>query len=205
MKFSNTLMAGVALAFLAGSAGSAFAQAQSTGASDDNPYNRKKVTHGHAARTNIQNESYRPLTVSPTGVAPVDAGVAAGAGVAGAGLGVAGGILGGVGSATGDILGGAPGLVSGPFGALSGGTVGISGDIAPPIPIKAQYAHSGPVSDSVEEGYNKPIPVDKSGPIYMLDNDAKSRSVTPFSLIAFPLEGAASIATSPFRRGPGGL
>ncbi len=200
MKYSNMLMAGVALAFLAGSAGTAFAQAQSTGASDENPYNKKKVSHGRASK-NVQNDTYRPLTVSPTGVAPVDAGV----GVAGAGLGVVGGVLGGVGGAAGDILGGSGGLVTGPIGALSGGGVGISGDIAPPIPIKAQYEHTGAVSDSVEEGYNKPIPVDKSGPIYELDNSAKSRVVTPFSLIAFPIEGAASIATSPFRGTPGGL
>lgn len=192
MKSSNLLMAGVTLAFLVGGVGSAFAQAQSVGPTDANPYNRKKTSHGHAARTDIQNNTYRPLTVSPTGVAPLDAGVGvAGAGV-GLGLGAAGSVLGGVGS-----------LVTAPISGLGGGQVGISGDVAPPIPIKARYAGTGAVSNTVEEGYTQPIPVDKSGPIYMLDNDAKGRSVTPFSLFAFPLTGATSIITSPLRAAPG--
>ena len=181
MKSSNLLMAGVALAFLAGGVNSAFAQAQSVGPTDQNPYSRKKVSHGHAARSDIQNNTYRPLTVSPTGVAPVDAGV-----------GVADAVLGGVGS-----------LVTAPISGLGGGSVGISPDVAPPIPIKARYANTGPVADSIEEGYTKPIPVDKSGPIYMLDNDAKARTITPFSLFAFPLTGATSILTSPLRGTPG--
>lgn len=199
MKSSNLLMAGVALAFLAGGVNSAFAQAQSVGPTDQNPYSRKKVSHGHAARSDIQNNTYRPLTVSPTGVAPVDAGV----GVADAGLGAAGGILGGVGTATGGVLGGVGSLVTAPISGLGGGAVGISPDAAPPIPIKARYANTGAVADSIEEGYTKPIPVDKSGPIYMLDSDAKSRTITPFSLFAFPLTGATSILTSPLRGTPG--
>lgn len=208
MKSSNVLMAGVALAFLAGGIGSAFAQAQSTGPSDENPYNRKKVSHGHAARSDQQNNTYRPLTVSPTGVAPVDAGV----GVADVGLGAAGGILGGVGTGIGDIgsgvggaIGGAGSLVQAPFAGLSGGSVGISGSAVPPLPIKARYANSGAVADSVDEGFTKPVPVDKSGPIYMLDENATTRAVTPFSLLAFPLTGITSIISSPFRGTTGAL
>ncbi len=196
MKTSKLLMTGATLAFLAGGIGSAFAQAQSTGPTDDNPYNRKKVTHGHAARSNIQNNTYRPLTVSPAGV--VAAPVAAGADVAGAGIGLGLGAANtGIGAA-GTILGGVGGLVTAPIAGLGGGAVGISPDAASALPIKARYANAGPVADSVEEGWLKPVPVDKSGPVYELDT-SNSRSITPFSLFAFPLTGVTSIITSPLR------
>lgn len=201
MKKSNLLMAGVALAFLTSGVGSAFAQAQRVSATDENPYSRKKVAHGHAARGGVQDNTYRPLTVSPTGVAPADT---AGGVIGGVGAGV-GGILGGVGTGLGTGLGGVGTIAAAPFNGLAGGPVGISADPAPPLPIKARYANTGPVADSIEEGYTKPVPVDKSGPIYMLDNTAASRSVTPFSLIAYPLTGVTSIISSPLRRTPGAL
>lgn len=202
MKKSNLLMAGVALAFLTGGVGSTLAQAQGVSASDTNPYNRKKNTHGHAARTDIQNTGYRPLTVSPNGAGPggVIGGVGAGVG------GLVGGIGTGVGTGVNGALGGVGTIVAAPFNGLAGGPVGISGDAAPPLPIKARFANTGPVTDSIEQGYAQPVPVDRSGPIYMLDKDAKSRSVTPFSLIAYPLTGVTSIISSPLRgRPPGAL
>ena len=61
------------------------------------------------------------------------------------------------------------------------------------------------MADTVQEGYAQPVPVDKSGPIYMLDADAAARKVTPFSLIAYPLTGITSIISSPLRGTPGAL
>lgn len=123
---------------------------------------------------------YRPLTVAakPTGVAD-DA------------VGVAGGVLSGT-------VAGAGTLIAAPFAGLTGGSVGISPVAAPPLPIQARYARSGKVFASYDQGYSQDVPVDNSGPIYKIDDKA-TRTVTPFSLAAFPITAAASAITAPLR------
>ncbi len=208
MKNSKLVMAGVALAFLSGGVGAAFAQ----GAPDSvtGVPSKKMPVHGHAARTDIKNEAgYRPLTVGgPRPVAPAAGPAEA---VAGIGNGIAapfnsaasvGGPVGFGFGVAGGAIGGATTIATAPLVGLFGGPVGISGDAAPPLPIKARYARTGAVASTVYEGYSQEVPVDKSGPIYMIDNAGNDRKVTPFSLFAFPLTGAASIITTPLRPAP---
>lgn len=123
---------------------------------------------------------YRPLTVGakPSSVAGDAAGVAGG---------VVGGTVAGVGT-----------LIQAPFAGLSGGSVGISPVAAPPLPIEARYARSGKVFASYDQGYSQDVPVDNSGPIYKIKDDA-IRTVTPFSLLAFPVTAATSAITAPLR------
>lgn len=123
---------------------------------------------------------YRPLTVAakPTGV--VDS---------------AAGAVGGVVSGT---IAGAGSLIAAPFAGLSGGSVGISSVAAPPLPIQARYARTGKVFASYDQGYSQDVPVDNSGPIYKIDDKA-TRTVTPFSLAAFPITAATSVLTAPLR------
>ena len=203
----NLVLASVAAAFIAGGVGAASAQ----GAPDTatGVPSKKMRVHGHAARVDqAQETNYRPLTVggprvaAPAAAAPVGnpadalAGIgngiaapfnsaAAAGGPLGAGFGIAGGAI-----------GGATTLATAPIAGLFGGQVGISPNAATPLPIKARYAHTGPVAASFDEGYTQEVPVDKSGPIYMLDNEANQRKVTPASLLAFPLTAPTAIISS---------
>ena len=124
---------------------------------------------------------YRPLTVAPNSTP----------GVVDNAAGVAGGIVGGT-------LAGAGTLIEAPFAGLSGGGVGISPVAAPPLPIQARYARTGKVFASYDQGYSQDVPVDASGPIYKID-DKTIRTVTPFSLLAFPVTAATSAITAPLR------
>lgn len=197
MKNSKLVMTVAAFALLSGGVAAAFAQ-------DAVP---EAAPHVH------RPVGYRPLTVGRHTIHPaaavVAAPVAATAGVVG-GLGNAiatpfnsleavGGPIGAVGGTVGGTVGGVVDLAVSPLGAIAGGPVGISNDAAPPLPIKARYAGTGAVANTVDEGYLQEVPVDKSGPIYMLDNGGHDRVVTPFTLAAAPVAGALSIATSPFR------
>ncbi|WP_131113331.1 hypothetical protein [Lichenihabitans psoromatis] len=207
MKNSKLVMAGVALAFLSGGVASAFAQ----GAPDDvsGVKSRKMHVHGQAARTNVKTEAgYRPLTVGAPRVArvptPAESVNGLGAAVASPfnGIAAVGGPIGVGGSVIGGAIGGATSIATAPLGALLGAPVGISNDLAPPLPIKARYAHTGPVTTTLDDGYAQEVPVDRSGPIYMIDNGGKDRTVTPFTLLIFPVTGAVSALTSPLRPAP---
>lgn len=124
---------------------------------------------------------YRPLTVGPKPTSGVVENAA----------GVAGGVVGGA-------IAGAGTLIQAPFAGLSGGAVGISPVAAPPLPIEARYARTGKVFASYDQGYSQDVPVDASGPIYKI-NDKSIRTVTPFSLLAFPITAATSAITAPLR------
>ncbi len=204
MRTSNVLLASVAFAFLSGTAVS-YAQTM------DGEASGQARIHGQAARTNIKHNGYRPLTVGGRrGVVAAPAQTAAesvnglGAAVASPFNGVAavGGPVGFGGSVIGGALGGATTLATAPFSGLLGGQVGISNDAAPPLPIKARYAGTGAVTTTLDAGYAQEVPVDMSGPIYQIDNGGRDRSVTPFTLLAFPITGAVSAITSPLRPAP---
>ena len=96
-------------------------------------------------------------------------------------------------------IAGSTSLVTAPFAGLTGTAPGISGMPAPPLPIKARFANSGPVTSTYDEGFAQDVPVDKSGPIYMIDNTGHDRTVTPFSLLVYPISGATYALTSPLR------
>lgn len=169
MKKMVLVMAGLAAAMLIGEVGGASAQMM-----------KKKVTV-HSDYNKKGSAKYRPLTVGakPTGGVAADA------------AGVAGGVVGGT-------LAGAGTLIEAPFAGLTGGSVGISPVAAPPLPIQARYARTGKVFASYDQGYSQDVPVDSSGPIYKIDDKA-TRTVTPFSLAAFPITAATSALTAPLR------
>ena len=190
MKNSKVVLASVAVAFLSGSVATASAQ----GAPDSvtGVPTKKMHVHGQAARTNIKTEAgYRPLTVGPK-PAPTAADAVTGVGTAIATPFATVPVLGGA-------IGGATTLAASPLTGLFGGQPGISADRAPPLPIKARYANTGAVTTTLDDGYAQEVPVDRSGPIYMIDNGGKDRSVTPFSLVVFPITGATYAITQPLR------
>jgi hypothetical protein len=201
MKHTKMLLATVALAFVSGGVASAFAQ----GAPDDAAMMRRKP----AVKSRYhENAAYRPLTVGRRAVRPAATAAAAVNGVGAAvaapfnGVAAVGGPIGFGGAVVGGAVGGAATLATAPLGALLGGPVGISADPAPPLPIKARYARTGAVASTIDEGFSQDVPVDKSGPIYMIDTNGHNRVVTPFTLAAFPVAGAVSAATTPFRPAP---
>lgn len=196
MKNSKLVMTAAALAFLSGGIASAFAQ---------------DAAPAPVPRVHRQPAGYRPLTVGArhapvTHEAPAPAeGFGTGLGNAIAtpfnGIAAVGGPIGTGGALAGGVVGGAVDVAVSPFAAIAGGPVGISNDAAPPLPIKARYAGTGAVANTIDEGYLQEVPVDKSGPIYMIDNGGHDRVVTPFTVAAAPVAATLSIATSPFRPG----
>lgn len=184
----NVVMAGVAMAVLSSSVATAFAQGTS-------PTQKRYRRAG--------TEQYRPLTVGPR-QASVPSQAASAPAAIGTGLGTAvAAPFNAVGvPLAGGIVGGAANLAVAPLNGLFGGPVGISPDPAPPLPIKARFANTGAVETSFDEGFSQDVPVDKSGPIYQIDTTGHERTVTPFTLAAFPLTGAASAITSPLRALP---
>lgn len=188
----NVVMAGVALTFIASGVATAFAQ---------DAVVPTYPTHKRYHRPGT--EQYRPLTVGPKQTSIPSQATAAPAGV-GTGLGTAvAAPFNAVGiPAVGGIAGGTANLAIAPLNGLFGGSVGISADAAPPLPIKARFANTGAVETSFDEGFSQDVPVDKTGPIYMIDNTGHDRTVTPFTLAAFPLTAATSAITSPLRSLP---
>lgn len=188
MKHNVVILAGMAASFLF-SAGLASAQT-------DEPLKQHRYgTH--------KQKDIRPLTVSPA-PAPVGPGAVA-AGIGGAlaspfnsvGSTIGGPVGAGVG-VIGSTITGATTVIGAPFAGLAGGPVGISANPAPPLPIKARFANTGAVIGTFDEGFQQDVPVDRSGPIYMIDNTGHDRVVTPFSLVAFPVTAVTSIASTPF-------
>lgn len=170
MKKIAIVMAGLAAALVVGEVSSAFAQAESAASA------RRKIVVGH----HTGSAKYRPLTVTAPATGPVE------------------GAVGVAGSTAGAAVAGVGGLIAAPFAGLGGGSVGISPVAAPPLPIKARYSNTGKVFSTYDEGYAQDVPVDATGPIYKID-DAAIRTVTPFSLAAFPITAATSVISAPFR------
>lgn len=130
----------------------------------------KKKTHGSASR----NMPSRPLTVSAPAPAPSPTGLLT------APIGFAGQI------AVAPLNGLSQAFGYGPIGGP-----------AKPLPIVARYAGAGPVTDSVNQGWAKPVPVSANGPIYKLEPVENSGGVSPFALIAAPITAATTLAAAP--------
>jgi len=183
----NTLVAGVAALAVAVGATAAFAQADMN-------------SNMGAARPWHKKQASRPLTVRRA-VAPnpaVGVGEAVAAPVVAAGA-IAGGAVGATAGIVGGTVAGATGIAAAPFAGLAGYPPSISPNPAPPLPIRARYANSGPVTATFDEGFSQDVPVDRSGPIYKIDNTGHDRSVTPFSLAMFPVTAATYAVTAPLR------
>lgn len=194
MKKTSVMLVGVAVAVLAGSVGTAFAQMATPTAEPGVTVEMKRKAQ-NSSNYGSGKAKYRPLTVSrpaqPGNEGSNSLGTPLGASLVGGAVGV------GTGAVSGAVTG-VGALISTPLAALGGGPVGISAMAAPPLPIKARYANTGKVFSSYDQGWAQDVPVDASGPIYQL-NEGSKRTVTPFSLIAFPIAGLASAVTTPFR------
>jgi hypothetical protein len=195
MKKHTVLLAGVAAALVL-TAGMASAQTM-------DPKLKRHHYGSHGAK------DMHPLTVSPAprpapmaGPADVVTGIGGALATPFNAVGAAAGPVGVGAGVVGTTIGGVTSVVAAPFAGLAGGPVGISPNPAPPLPIKARFAGTGAVSATFDEGFSQDVPVDKSGPIYMIDNTGHDRVVTPFSLVAFPAVAATSIISAPFRAHP---
>lgn len=59
-----------------------------------------------------------------------------------------------------------------------------------------RFAHSGPQTQTVYEGWATPVPVDASGPIYVVENG--DPSISPGAIIGAPIAAAGAAAQMPF-------
>lgn len=64
-------------------------------------------------------------------------------------------------------------------------------------PTAVKYVGAGAVAASIDEGFAQPVPVDKSGPIYVVQNG--DPTVSPLSIIGAPIAVAGQIAQTPFK------
>ena len=60
-----------------------------------------------------------------------------------------------------------------------------------------RYVNAGAETDKIDEGWAQPVPVDKSGPIYVVENG--DPTISPLVFIGAPIMAAGSIAQLPFR------
>ena len=60
-----------------------------------------------------------------------------------------------------------------------------------------RYVNSGAETDKIDEGWAQPVPVDRSGPIYVVENG--DPTISPLVFIGAPIAAAGSIAQLPFR------
>ena len=131
---------------------------------------KKKKTHGYAARTLTvaKAPAPAPAPLSPFGVIAAPIGLA-------------------------------DTIVTTPLSSLSQAFgYGPIGGPAKPLPIVARYANSGPVTDSVPQGWDKPVPLSANGPIYKLDSVSNAGGISPFAVIAAPITAVTTIAAAPF-------
>lgn len=60
-----------------------------------------------------------------------------------------------------------------------------------------RYVNAGAETDKIDEGWAQPVPVDKSGPIFVVENG--DPTISPLVFIGAPIQAAGSIAQLPFR------
>lgn len=190
MKIQTVLMAGVAAVTLA-AGGVAFAQTPEDAGTNMFPGEHHGAHHATAGMKGRPLTVRRTMAPAPGPVNPIT-GVTTAVATPFNGLGAPGQVIG-------SSITGAGVIASAPFGGLMGMTPGLSADVAPPLPIKARYAGTGPVKATFDEGFSQDVPVDGSGPIYQIDNTGRDRTVTPFSLIAAFPAAATYAVTSPLR------
>ncbi len=119
----------------------------------------------------------RPLTVRRAVAAPVAAAVAAPA------------------AAGGFVTGTASTIVGLPFQALGG--IFPAGGVRTGGVTPVRYAGAGEKAAEVDEGWAMAVPVDHSGPIYVVANG--DPTISPLALIGQPLGALGTFAQTPFR------
>ena len=120
----------------------------------------------------------RPLTVRRAVAAPVAAAVAAPA------------------AAGGFVTGAASTVVGLPFQAL-GGIFPAGGGVRTGGVTPVRYAGAGEKAAEVDEGWAMAVPVDHSGPIYVVANG--DPTISPLALIGQPLGAIGTLAQTPFK------
>lgn len=114
----------------------------------------------------------RPLTVRP---APAPAPVAAAAGLP----------FGAIGT-----------IVSAPFTAVGGALGGYGGPRKGGV-TAVRYAGTGAKEAEIDEGFAQAVPVDKAGPIYVVENG--DPTVSPLTFIGAPITATGALIQTPFR------
>jgi hypothetical protein len=127
----------------------------------------------------------RPLTVRRAAAAPVVAAAAVPAAAAGVAANPITGAL-GVGSA----------VVGLPFQVL-GGIFPAGGAPTKGGVTNVRYAGTGAQQAAIDEGWTAPVPVDRSGPIYVVENG--DPTISPFSYAFIPVRAIGTIAQTPFK------
>lgn len=173
-------IAAVAFAGLVGSGVSASAQGVLTNGPEGAQPNSLGGSKPHSVK---RRYGYRPLTVvrRAPGVAPV---VAAPVTVAAP---VAGGIIGGPVTAAGTLAGLPFRVLGGVFpagGPRKGGVTNV------------RYENAGAEQNKIDEGFVTPVPVDRSGPIYVVENG--DPTLSPFSVIGAPIAATGTLVQTPF-------
>ncbi len=96
----------------------------------------------------------------------------------------------------------APGVVTGAASTLVGLPFQVLGGIFPaPGPRKGgvtavRYENAGAETAKIDEGFAEPVPVDKSGPIFVVENG--DPTISPLTFIGAPIRAAGTIAQTPF-------
>lgn len=139
--------------------------------------------------TKRYNSTRRPLTVRRAPVAaPVAAAVAAPVAAVTAVTAPVAGIVS-------PVTGAASTIVGLPFQAL--GSVFPAGGPRAGGVTPVRYAGAGAEAAKIDEGWAQPVPVDKSGPIYVVANG--DPTVSPMSIIGAPIAVAGQIVQTPFK------
>ncbi len=166
--------ASFALALAMAVSAPASAQSQLTnGAEGEQPNTLAQKPHGVKMR--------RPLTVRRAAAAPVEAAAAVPAAV---GNPVSGAL--GVGSA----------VVGLPFQVL-GGIFPSDTGVRKGGVTAVRYAGTGEKQAEIDEGWNQPVPVDHSGPIFVVENG--DPTVSPFTFVGRPIAAVGTLVQTPFR------
>ena len=171
----------VALAALVSTGISASAQSQLTNG-DTGAQPNSLAFKPHTAKR-MRMSKYRPLTVSRRRPRPMVVAAPAPAPAP-----VAGNII----TAP---VGAASTLVGLPFQVL-GGVFPAGGPRKGGV-TAVRYANAGAEQNKIDEGWERPVPVDRSGPIFVVDNG--DSMVSPVSFIGAPIQAAGTIAQVPFR------
>ncbi len=96
----------------------------------------------------------------------------------------------------------APGVITGTASTLVGLPFQVLGGIFPaPGPRKGgvtavRYENAGAEQAKIDEGFAEPVPVDRSGPIYVVENG--DPTISPLTFIGAPIRAAGTIAQTPF-------
>ena len=92
-------------------------------------------------------------------------------------------------------IGAASTIVAAPFTILGG--IFPAGGARPGGVTDVRYVGAGAKQAEIDEGWTVPVPVDRSGPIYVVANG--DPTVSPLTFIGYPIRAIGTVAQTPFR------